>query len=132
MASDSNRGGLWDIIFSFIGGAVGRVVVGVLTGLLAAFGIIQTQPQTVIPPEKIQQIARPDPFTGTQGRELEARIEALERAQQLDNQHRIDAATGYTRIRVLERRCQENNTRIQACERELERLEERFYQAFKK
>lgn len=55
---------------------------------------------------------RPDPFTGTQGRDLERRIAALESSQALDNQHRQDSTEGYKRIRTCEACCERLNEKI--------------------
>ena len=48
---------------------------------------------------------RPDPFTGTQGREHAVRIAELERSQAVDDAHRRDATDGYKRMRDTERCC---------------------------
>jgi len=130
MVDRNNGRGVWGVFLGLAGGAVGRIIAGVLAGLLAAFGLVQTQPEAVLPVDRWQQVARPDPFTGTEGRELEQRIRELERLQAIDDQHRLDAATGYTRIRELERRCQENNSRITAVEAWLNRLDDRSFRAW--
>ena len=66
---------------------------------------------------------RPDPFTGTEGRVLEARIDELENHQQLDDEHRRQAREGWSRIRDLERRCTINAEQILTLRRDIERLE---------
>jgi hypothetical protein len=47
---------------------------------------------------------RPDPFTGTEGRGLEVRIQRLELQQSKDDDHRKEAVDGYARVRQLERK----------------------------
>jgi hypothetical protein len=131
MADRNHGGGVWSVVLGLAGGAVGRIIAGILAGLLAAFGLVQTKPEAVLPVDRLQQVARPDPFTGTEGRELERRIRELERVQAIDDQHRLDAATGYTRIRELERRCQENNSRITAVEAWLNRLEDQSFREWR-
>jgi len=60
-------------------------------GVGGNLAIVGTQPQT-----------RADPFTGSEGRELEQMIYQLQQKQALDDQHRISAVDGYARIRTLE------------------------------
>jgi hypothetical protein len=66
--------------------------------------------------------ARADPWTGTQGRATLARVEQLEHSQALDDQHRLDAAGGYARIRTLERQCIRNESRIEAIQEQLRKI----------
>jgi len=73
--------------------------------------------------------ARADPWTGTQGRATLERVQTLEKdmhrvqqQQALDNQHRIDAVQGYSRIRALESNCIRNESRIDDLERRLDKL----------
>lgn len=103
--------------FSNISAALeNRVVLVMLAASLGVGGnlaIVKGQPDTV----------RPDPFTGTEGRELSNRIARLERLQALDDQHRSDATGGYARIRSLESRCTLNDERIHRLQKDVDQLE---------
>jgi len=66
--------------------------------------------------------SRADPFTGTEGRELEQMIHKLQQKQALDDQHRSSAVDGYARIRTLESQQIINAQRIERVLDEVKRL----------
>lgn len=89
-----------------IGGPIGlrEVILVLMAGSLGVGGnlaIVGTNPN-----------ARADPFTGAMGREMGSRITKLERGQALDDQHRIDAVSGYARMRSIEQRCVLNESGV--------------------
>jgi len=66
--------------------------------------------------------SRADPFTGTEGRELERMIHQLQQKQALDDQHRLSAVDGYARIRTLESQQIINAQRIERVLDEMKRM----------
>lgn len=73
----------------------------------------------------------PDRFTGAQGQAHALRIGSLEVRQALDDQHRKDAAGGYSRIRECERGLTSLSARLERDEEELARLREDFRRFFR-
>lgn len=65
---------------------------------------------------KSEPSIRADPFTGSMGAALERRVRHLEQVQALDDQHRIKAIEGYSRIRELEKSCVQCKTRLWSLE----------------
>jgi len=113
--ADSNDDTDSTLVGKFVGSLENRVIMLITASLISITGA------TVI--QKANPETRSDPFTGTQGRALEARIDKLENLQQLDDDHRIKANEGYARIRDLERRCTINSEQILTLRRDVQRLE---------
>jgi len=80
-------------------------------GVGGNLAIVGTQPQT-----------RADPFTGSEGRQLEQMIHQLQQSQALDDQHRRSAVDGYARIRTLENQQIVNSQGLERARDEIKRL----------
>lgn len=109
--SDSGDGGHLGKLTSALENRLILVMIAAGLGVGGNLAIVSNEPKV-----------RADPFTGTEGRVLESRIDQLEHSQTLDNQHRQDAMEGWRRIRELERKCTVNNERIDSLRRDLDRL----------
>lgn len=108
-SADSGVGKLYD-------GLKDRIIFLFLAGLLGTGGGLGINAYT--------SEVRSDPFTGKQGKALEERIRTLEQFQALDNQHRVDSAAGYSRIRAIEQMCTECRTRVHGIEDKLNIFED--------
>ena len=113
--ADSDDDSNGSLVGKFISGLENRLIMLLTATFLSVTGATLIQ--------KANPETRSDPFTGSQGRVLEARIDKLENLQQLDDDHRIKANEGYARIRDLERRCTINSEQISTLRRDVQRLE---------
>ena len=113
--ADSDDDSNGSMVGQLLGKLENRVIMLITASLISITGATLIQ--------KANPEVRSDPFTGTQGRVLEARIDHLENLQQLDDEHRRKADEGWSRIRDLERRCTINAEHISSLRRDLQRLE---------
>jgi len=113
--ADSDDDSNGSLVGKLLGSLENRVIMLITASLVSITGATLIQ--------KANPEVRSDPFTGNQGRVLEARIDKLEHLQALDDEHRTRANEGYARIRDLERRCTVNSEQISTLRRDLQRLE---------
>ena len=146
MGEPSPTGVLLRRALATLGGPVGKFVSAVTVGLIGSIGLVTYSPQIIFDTNKVrdavlsdaqevQRIARPDPWTGEQGREtrrlaqnnqlqleklravdqaIVRRIETLERKELVFDQHVQDAREGYARIRNLENRLSRAEAQIES------------------
>lgn len=102
--ADRNMDGIvgWlDRLSAALENKLAMLLVSALLASAGTLGVIKNAPDS-----------RADPFTGKDGdkhaamiERLQEQVHALEVSQALDDQHRIESARGYERIRRLEERC---------------------------
>ena len=137
MGEPSPTGVLLRRALATLGGPVGKFVSAVTVGLIGSIGLVTYSPQIAVlsDAQEVQRIARPDPWTGEQGREtrrlaqnnqlqleklravdqaIVRRIETLERKELVFDQHVQDAREGYARIRNLENRLSRAEAQIES------------------